>query len=74
MGKYTSIREFMETNYLHFNSATVIDAAKAYAKKQGLTVVVGAQDDEIFEVEGPSDPNRMIVNIMEGEVVFVWTE
>jgi hypothetical protein len=51
-----------------------LDEAKAYAKKQGLTVVVGAQDDEIFEVEGPSDPKRMIVNIMEGEVVFVWTE
>ncbi len=30
MKKYNSIREFMETNYLHFNSATVIDAAKAY--------------------------------------------
>jgi len=30
MGKYASIREFMETNYLHFNSAAMVDAAKGY--------------------------------------------
>jgi deoxyhypusine synthase len=30
MGIYASIREFMETNYLHFNSAAMVDAAKGY--------------------------------------------
>jgi deoxyhypusine synthase len=30
MGKYASIREFMETNYLHFNAAAMVDAAKGY--------------------------------------------
>jgi deoxyhypusine synthase len=30
MGKYGSIREFMSTNYLHFNAAAMVDAAKGY--------------------------------------------
>ena len=30
MKKYTSVTEFMEENFLHFNSATIIDAAKGY--------------------------------------------
>ena len=30
MGKYSSIREFMERNYLHFNAAAMVDAAKGY--------------------------------------------
>jgi len=30
MGKYASIREFMETNYLHFNSAAMVVAATVY--------------------------------------------
>ena len=30
MGKYNSIREFMSTNYLHFNAAAMVDAAKGY--------------------------------------------
>ncbi len=29
---FTSLREFMETHYLHFNAASVVDAAKAYEK------------------------------------------
>ncbi|MFM2228022.1 MAG: hypothetical protein RL664_1365, partial [Bacteroidota bacterium] len=30
MGKYSTMREFMESNYLHFNSAALVDAAKGY--------------------------------------------
>jgi deoxyhypusine synthase len=30
MGNYQSIREFMSTNYLHFNAAAMVDAAKGY--------------------------------------------
>ena len=30
MSKFTSIRDFMESQYLHFNAATVVDAAKGY--------------------------------------------
>ena len=48
--------------------------AKAYAKKHGLTVVVGMQDNETFEIEGPSDPKRLIVNLGNGQIVGVWTE
>ena len=51
-----------------------LDEAKAYAKKHGLTVVVGEQDFESFEIEGPSDPKRLIVNLGGGEIVGVWTE
>jgi hypothetical protein len=51
--------------------------AKAYAKTKGLTVVVGIEDGEEFYPSGPpggvSDPKRMIVNIMSGEIVGVWT-
>ena len=51
--------------------------AKAYCKKNGLTVVVGMKDGEDFFPSGPpggiSDPKRMIVNIMSGEIVGVWT-
>ncbi|MAZ47521.1 MAG: deoxyhypusine synthase [Halobacteriovoraceae bacterium] len=32
MKKYTSVTEFMEDNFLHFNSATIIDAAKGYRR------------------------------------------
>ena len=51
-----------------------LDEAKAYAKKHGLTVVVGIQDSETFEIEGPSDRKRLIVNLGGGEIVGVWTE
>lgn len=51
-----------------------LDEARAYAKKHGLTVVVGIQEGETLEIEGPSDPKRMIVNIGDGEIVGVWTE
>lgn len=51
--------------------------AKAYAKTKGLTVIVGIEDGEEFYPSGPpggvSDPKRMIVNIMGGEIVGVWT-
>lgn len=30
MGKYATIRQFMEKNYLHFNAAAMVDAAKGY--------------------------------------------
>jgi deoxyhypusine synthase len=35
MGKYNSIRQFMQENYLHFNAAAMVDAAKGY--EQHLT-------------------------------------
>jgi hypothetical protein len=35
---------------------------------------VGIQQGETIEIEGPSDPKRMIVNIGDGEIVGVWTE
>ena len=51
--------------------------AKVYCKKNGLTVVVGIEDGEDYFPSGPpggiSDPKRMIVNIMSGEIVGVWT-
>ncbi len=51
--------------------------AKAYCKKKGLTVVVGIEDGEDYFPSGPpggiSDPKRMIVNIMSGKIVGVWT-
>ncbi len=51
--------------------------AKAYCKTKGLTVVVGIEDGEDYFPSGPpggiSDPKRMIVNIMSGEIVGVWT-
>jgi hypothetical protein len=51
--------------------------AKVYLKKQGLTLLVGGKDGEYFFPSGPpggkSDPKRMIVNIMEGKIVGVWT-
>ena len=51
--------------------------AKKYCKKNGLTVVVGMKDGEDFFPSGPpggiSDPKRMIVNIMSGKIVGVWT-
>jgi hypothetical protein len=51
-----------------------LDEARAYAKKHGLTVVVGEQDNESFEIEGPSDPKRLIVNLHDGKILGVWTE
>jgi len=30
MSKYNSIRQFMQENYLHFNAAAMVDAAKGY--------------------------------------------
>lgn len=51
--------------------------AKVYLKKHGLTLLVGGKDGEYFYPSGPpggkSDPKRMIVNIMEGKIVGVWT-
>ena len=40
MGK--DIREFIDTNYLHFNAASVVDAAKAYEKhiKEGRKMLI----------------------------------
>jgi hypothetical protein len=51
-----------------------LEGVKSYAKTHGLTVVVGVQDSEYFEIKGPSDPKRMIVSLGEGRVVVVWTE
>jgi hypothetical protein len=52
--------------------------AEVYVKKQGLTIVVGMEDGiEYFPSgppEGKSDPKRMIVNIMDGKIVGVWTQ
>ena len=51
--------------------------AKVYAKSKGLTVLVGIKEGEDLFPSGPpggiSDPKRMIVNIMSGEIVGVWT-
>lgn len=51
--------------------------AKVYLKKQGLTLLVGGKDGEYYYPSGPpggkSDPKRMIVNIMDGKIVGVWT-
>ncbi len=51
--------------------------AKAYLKKRGLTILVGMEDGVDYYPSGPpggkSDPKRMIVNIMDGKIVGVWT-
>ncbi len=51
--------------------------AKVYLKKHGLTLLVGMQDGVDFYPSGPpggkSDPKRMVVNIMDGKIVGVWT-
>jgi hypothetical protein len=51
--------------------------ARVYCQTNGLTVVVGIKDGEDLFPSGPpggiSDPKRMIVNIMSGKIVGVWT-
>jgi hypothetical protein len=51
--------------------------AKAYLKKHGLTLLVGIEDDVDHYPSGPpgnkSDPKRMIVNLIDGVIVGVWT-
>jgi len=51
--------------------------AKAYCKKHGLTILVGAENGEMLYPSGPpegrSDPKRMLVSIEGGEIVWVWT-
>lgn len=54
-----------------------VPQAKAYLKKHGLTLLVGMEDDVDYYPSGPpfnkSDPKRMIVNVIGGEIVGVWT-
>ncbi|MEN9730883.1 MAG: hypothetical protein RL488_193 [Actinomycetota bacterium] len=51
--------------------------AKVYLKKHGLTLLVGAKDNQDYFPSGPpggkSDPKRMIVNVIDGKIVGVWT-
>ncbi len=51
--------------------------AKAYCKKNGLTVLVGMKDGQDLYPSGPpggiSDPKRMIVYILSGKISGVWT-
>jgi hypothetical protein len=51
--------------------------AKAYLKKHGLTLLLGGKDNVLFYPSGPpggkSDPRRMIVNVLDGKIVGVWT-
>jgi hypothetical protein len=54
-----------------------LSQAKAYCKKNGLTVVVGVKDGDVFFPSGPpggiSDPKRMIVFIYDGIISGVAT-
>lgn len=51
--------------------------AKVYLKKHGLTLLLGGKDNVDFYPSGPpggkSDPKRMIVNVLDGKIVGVWT-
>lgn len=55
-----------------------VPEAKAFCKKHGLTLLVGAEDGTYLFPSGPpggkSDPKRMIVNTSDGKIVGVWTE
>lgn len=54
-----------------------LEQAKAYCKKNGLTLLVAGEDEEMFYPSGPpggkSDPKRMMVNILNGQISGVWT-
>ena len=54
-----------------------LSQAKAYCKKHGLSILVGAENGEMLYPSGPpegkSDPKRMLVSIEGGQIVWVWT-